>query len=54
VADLELVDAVRAASPVPIAAVLTRRSLPVDVRHASKVDRTALAGWASKALAGRV
>ncbi|MCW2526355.1 MAG: AMP-dependent synthetase and ligase [Pseudonocardiales bacterium] len=53
VADLELVDAVRAASPVPIAAVLTRRSLPVDIRHASKVDRTALAEWASKALAGR-
>lgn len=53
VADLELSAAVRAAVDVPVAAVLVRRALPVDIRHASKVDRTALAGWAEKALAGR-
>lgn len=53
VADLDLSAAVRAAVDVPVAAVLLRRTLPVDIRHASKVDRTALAGWAEKALAGR-
>lgn len=53
VADLELSAAVRAAVDVPVAAVLVRDALPVDIRHASKVDRTALAGWAEKVLAGR-
>ena len=45
--------AVREAVGVPVAAVLERRSLPVDVRHNSKIDRAALAAWASVALAGR-
>lgn len=53
VAGLELADAVRAAVDVPVAAVLLIGELPVDIRHASKVDRTALAAWAGKALAGR-
>jgi hypothetical protein len=53
VAGLDLSAAVRAAVDVPVAAVLVRGALPVDIRHASKVDRTALADWAEKALAGR-
>lgn len=53
VAGLDLADAVRAAVDVPVAAVLLIGELPVDIRHASKVDRTALAAWAGKALAGR-
>lgn len=52
-AGTDLADAVREASPVPVAAVLVRDWLPVDVRHASKVDRTALAGWADTVLHGR-
>jgi acyl-coenzyme A synthetase/AMP-(fatty) acid ligase/pimeloyl-ACP methyl ester carboxylesterase len=52
--DLALTDTVRAAAaPVPIAAVLVRATLPVDIRHNSKIDRTALAGWATRTLAGR-
>ncbi len=27
-------------------------ALPVDIRHASKVDRTAVARWAERVLAG--
>ena len=50
---LDFIDQVRALAQVPIAAVLARRSLPVDIRHRSKVDRTALAVWASEVLAGR-
>ena len=53
VAGAELADAVRSAVDVPVAAVLVVDRLPVDIRHASKVDRTALAGWAEQALAGR-
>ncbi len=42
-----------AAPSVPdVAAVLVVRRLPVDIRHSSKVDRTRLAGWASRVLAG--
>lgn len=48
-----LADRVRAAAGVPVAAVLQRRWLPVDIRHASKVDRTALARWATARLHGR-
>jgi acyl-coenzyme A synthetase/AMP-(fatty) acid ligase/pimeloyl-ACP methyl ester carboxylesterase len=47
-----LAAAIRAAADVPIAAVLTVTRLPVDIRHASKVDRTRLARWASDVLAG--
>lgn len=51
-ADLDLTDAVRAAVDVPVAAVLVVPDLPVDVRHNSKVDRTAVAVLAERALAG--
>jgi acyl-coenzyme A synthetase/AMP-(fatty) acid ligase len=52
-ADLTLADGVRDAAGVPVAAVLERRELPVDIRHNSKVDRTSLALWAAGVLAGR-
>ncbi|MGI8947041.1 MAG: AMP-binding protein [Ornithinimicrobium sp.] len=45
-----LAQQVRAAAGVPVAAVLVRDWLPVDIRHASKVDRTALARWADEHL----
>lgn len=48
-----LAAAVRAAVTVPVAAVLVRDWLPVDVRHASKVDRSALADRADALLHGR-
>jgi acyl-CoA synthetase (AMP-forming)/AMP-acid ligase II len=51
--DVDLIDEVRDVAGVPVAAVLARHELPVDVRHRSKVDRTALAVWASHVLAGR-
>lgn len=35
-----------------IAAVLMVPELPTDIRHNSKIDRAALAGWATKALSG--
>ncbi|WP_375433323.1 alpha/beta fold hydrolase [uncultured Friedmanniella sp.] len=47
-----LADEVRAASPVPLAAVLVTDALPVDIRHASKVDRARVARWAGGLLAG--
>jgi acyl-coenzyme A synthetase/AMP-(fatty) acid ligase/pimeloyl-ACP methyl ester carboxylesterase len=47
-----LAAAVRAASPVPLAAVLVLPAMPTDVRHNSKIDRARLAGWASRVLAG--
>ncbi|HSL58645.1 MAG TPA: AMP-binding protein, partial [Acidimicrobiales bacterium] len=47
-----LTAAVRDASAVPVAAVL-EGELPVDVRHQSKVDRSALAAAATDLLAGR-
>jgi acyl-coenzyme A synthetase/AMP-(fatty) acid ligase/pimeloyl-ACP methyl ester carboxylesterase len=52
VADLALTDRVRAVAGTEVAAVLVRRNLPVDIRHASKVDRLAVAAWAEKVLAG--
>ncbi len=52
-APLSLADAVRAVSPVPVAAVLQRDWLPVDIRHAAKVDRLELAVWAAGLLHGR-
>jgi len=51
--DDALTAAVRAAVNRPIAAVLTLSTLPVDIRHNAKIDRTALADWAGSALAGR-
>jgi hypothetical protein len=38
---------------VDIAAVFTVPALPVDKRHNSKIDRSAIAAWAAAALAGR-
>jgi len=52
-ADLPVADDVRRSVNVPVAAVLERRDLPVDIRHNSKIDRTALAAWADELLAGR-
>ncbi|MCH1867485.1 alpha/beta fold hydrolase [Nocardioides sp. CFH 31398] len=52
-ADLDLADAVRAAVGRPVAAVLVADRLPLDVRHASKVDRAEVARQAARALAGR-
>jgi olefin beta-lactone synthetase len=51
-ADEELARVVRAAADVGLAAVLTVRSLPVDIRHAAKIDRSRLARWAEGVLAG--
>ena len=48
----ELARAVRAAAERPLAAVLTVESLPVDIRHASKIDRSRLARWAGGVLSG--
>ena len=41
-----------AAAAVPLAAVLVTDALPVDIRHASKIDRARLARWAERVLAG--
>ena len=51
-ADLSTHDRVRAALDQPVAAVFEVPVLPVDRRHDSKVDRSALATWAGEALAG--
>ncbi len=48
----DLAAAVRAASPVPLAAVLVVGRMPTDVRHNSKIDRTRLAAWADRVLTG--
>jgi len=45
-------DAVRESTGLELATVLTMRSLPVDVRHRSKVDRTRIAREAGLYLAG--
>jgi acyl-coenzyme A synthetase/AMP-(fatty) acid ligase len=51
-AEDQLARAVRAAADVRLAAVLTVRSLPVDIRHAAKIDRSRLARWAERVLSG--
>lgn len=51
-ADSDLAASVRAAAFRPLAAVLTTPSLPTDIRHNSKIDRTALAHWADALLRG--
>jgi acyl-coenzyme A synthetase/AMP-(fatty) acid ligase/pimeloyl-ACP methyl ester carboxylesterase len=48
----ELSAAVRAVAGVPVAAVLIVPALPVDIRHASKIDRARVARWAERVLAG--
>ena len=45
--------AVRAVAGVDVAAVLLTDALPVDIRHASKIDRARVADWAERVLAGR-
>ena len=47
-----LTAAVRAAAGVPVAAVLRTDALPVDIRHASKIDRSRVAEWSEQVLAG--
>jgi acyl-coenzyme A synthetase/AMP-(fatty) acid ligase len=51
-----LTAAVRAAArglvAAPVAAVLVAGALPVDIRHAAKVDRARVAAWAERVLAG--
>ena len=44
--------AVRAAAGVRLAAVLEVDALPVDIRHAAKIDRQRSPGWAERVLAG--
>jgi acyl-coenzyme A synthetase/AMP-(fatty) acid ligase/alpha-beta hydrolase superfamily lysophospholipase len=52
-ADAELSHAVRAAlAPLTIASVWTTKKLPVDIRHNSKIDRTAVSKQMSQILAG--
>jgi acyl-coenzyme A synthetase/AMP-(fatty) acid ligase len=51
-ADADVAAGVREASPLPLAAVLVVPKLPTDIRHNSKIDRTRLAAWAARVLAG--
>jgi acyl-CoA synthetase (AMP-forming)/AMP-acid ligase II len=44
--------AVRAAVSIPLAAVLSLRALPVDIRHNAKIDRSAVSTWAAALLSG--
>ena len=48
-----LAAAVRAVAGVEIAAVLRTDRLPVDIRHASKIDRNRVGRWAEQVLAGQ-
>lgn len=48
----ETTERVRAAVCVPVAAVLHIDELPVDIRHNAKIDRAAVAAWASELLTG--
>ncbi|MBC7723380.1 MAG: alpha/beta fold hydrolase [Burkholderiaceae bacterium] len=52
VADPALAARLRSAAAMPIAGVLVVPRLPTDIRHNSKIDRTALAAWATGVLAG--
>jgi cis-3-alkyl-4-acyloxetan-2-one decarboxylase / olefin beta-lactone synthetase len=51
-ASTTIADAVREAAAVDVAAVLVARRLPLDIRHASKIDRLAVARSAGRLLAG--
>jgi long-subunit acyl-CoA synthetase (AMP-forming) len=52
-ADAVLTQAVRATlAPLPIASVWVTKNLPVDIRHNSKIDRTAVSKQMSQILAG--
>ena len=50
--DADRTDQLRRATGVDLAAVLVRRDMPVDIRHNSKIDRSLLAAWAERVLAG--
>jgi acyl-CoA synthetase (AMP-forming)/AMP-acid ligase II/pimeloyl-ACP methyl ester carboxylesterase len=43
---------VRDVVAVPVAAVLTATSMPVDIRHNTKIDRAVVAAWATQVLSG--
>ncbi len=47
-----VIDTVRRAAGRDVASVLITKALPVDIRHNSKIDRVAVAGWAARILAG--
>jgi olefin beta-lactone synthetase len=51
-ASAELATLVRSAVDAPVAAVMTVDVLPVDIRHNTKINRTAVAGWAAEVLSG--
>jgi acyl-coenzyme A synthetase/AMP-(fatty) acid ligase len=51
-ANPELAAAIRAAVDVPLAAVLVVPHLPTDIRHNSKINRSALSTWAEGILSG--
>ncbi len=51
-AGAKLAAAVRDSVTLPLAAILVVPTLPTDIRHNSKIDRSALAAWASGILAG--
>ena len=48
----ELTEAVRAATAQRLAAVLVVPTLPTDIRHNSKIDRTRVSAWVERVLAG--
>jgi len=52
-APYDVAQEVRRVAGHPVAAVLTARRLPLDVRHASKVDRAEVGRQAAQLLAGR-
>lgn len=52
VASVELVDSLRLAAGVDFAAALVVDSLPVDIRHNSKIDRLEVSALAAKVLSG--
>jgi len=52
-ASADLSARVRSVTTEPVAAVLTVRALPVDIRHNAKIDRAAVAVWAEALLSGR-
>ena len=52
IAPPDLAERVRTVVAHPVAAVLTVRALPVDIRHNTKIDRAAVATWAGDVLSG--
>ncbi|MCU1359133.1 MAG: putative fatty-acid--CoA ligase [Ilumatobacteraceae bacterium] len=51
-ADEAMSASVRGVVDVRVAAVLSVQALPVDIRHNTKIDRTAVAAWAAAVLSG--